>query len=452
MVLIKILCPGCGSERIHKRGHSKDGNLRINCLDCQDKGKRSYYTVNINTGKVIEDISKDKSKDKKLMKLLKKDSYTIEYLSDSTGLFPNEVRRKIEELEQDKFNIQYTDNKVILAKQVPTGNKTKLNIDYWKGGRIKLGLIADTHLCSTFERMEALNLIYDIFADEKIEVVYHGGNYIDGECKFNQYHLHTRGVTPQVEYFVNNYPKRAGILTKFVAGDDHEGWYIQRERLNIGEYTQMKAEKAGRKDLEYIGYVEADIYFEGIKGGSWMRVMHGGGGTAYALECSDIKITGNKFLGNTTGIRVEMSDFDISNNTFEGVTVSGSVVAAELGHVVNNNFKTYAFNYTASLLATNSHNHFGNMGTGDTLDVTVTYDPPSLATTEGAVSGAFTITNAELGDIVDVKPPYDTQGVAVYGFVSALDTVKISLVNCTGGAIDLASSGSWKLKLRKYQQ
>ena len=133
-------------------------------------------------------------------------------------------------------------------------------------------------------------MIYDIFADEGIGLVYHGGNYIEGEWPKNKYEIHTRGVTPQVEYFVNNYPRREGILTKFIAGDDHEGWYAQRERINIGEYTQMKAEQAGRKDLEYIGYLECDIPFEGIEGESWMRIMHGGGGTAYALSYTPQKI------------------------------------------------------------------------------------------------------------------------------------------------------------------
>jgi len=32
----------------------------------------------------------------------------------------------------------------------------------------------------------------------------------------------------------------------------------------------MMAENKGRKDLRYIGHVEADIQFEGLKGGSWM--------------------------------------------------------------------------------------------------------------------------------------------------------------------------------------
>ena len=230
------------------------------------------------------------SKNDRLIKLLTKGSSSIEELSNKTGLIPKEVRRIITELKDKKYNIHYTDKKVELTKETKPGGAQKLNIDYWKGDKIKIGFLADTHLCSKFAREKELHLLYEIFADEGIELVYHGGNYIDGEFRFNKFDIHTKGITPQVEYFVNNYPKRDGIITKFIAGDDHEGWYSKREFLNIGEYTQLKAEQAGREDLKYIGYLECDIPLEGIKGKSWMRIMHGGGGTAYALSYTPQKI------------------------------------------------------------------------------------------------------------------------------------------------------------------
>ena len=273
-------CPYCGSEKLTKRGFDEQNRQRYKC-EC---GK--YPTEGAKKDRNKEDIKPDD----RLTNLLTKGVFSIEELSNKTNIRPREVRRIIKDLEDKKYNISYTDNKVELSKEVKPGNTQKLNIDYWKGDKIKIGFLADTHLCSKFAREKELALTYDIFADEGIEVVYHGGNYIDGECRFNKYDIHTRGITPQVQYFVDNYPKRKGILTKFIAGDHHEGWYAQRERINIGRYTQMEAEKVGRKDLEYIGYLECDIPFEGIRGKSWMRVMHGGGGTAYALSYTPQKI------------------------------------------------------------------------------------------------------------------------------------------------------------------
>ena len=275
-------CPKCGSSKLTKRGFNSHNKQRYHCEDC------GYYpTEGAKKHRNKEDI---KPIGEKLIKLLTKGSFSIEELSDKSGLIPKEVRKMITELEEKKYNIHYFDNKVELTKEIKPGNTQKLNIEYWKGDKIKLGFVSDTHLCSKFERLKELNLIYDIFADEGIRLVYHGGNYIEGEWPKNKYEIHTRGITPQVEYFINNYPGRKGIVTKFIAGDDHEGWYAQRERINIGEYTQMKAEQAGRKDLEYIGYLECDIPFEGIEGESWMRIMHGGGGTAYALSYTPQKI------------------------------------------------------------------------------------------------------------------------------------------------------------------
>jgi hypothetical protein len=75
-----------------------------------------------------------------------------------------------------------------------------------------------------------------------------------------------------------------------------------------------------------------------------------------------------------------------------------------------------------------------------------TFDPPSLATVTGALSSGITVTGAAIGDMVELFPPYDMQGIMAYGFVSAANTIKISLFNPTAGTIDLAS-GSWGYKV-----
>jgi len=287
---IKIKCPVCGSDNIGFGGgfyYNKNGikKRRYQCLNPNCPRKRFIIKD------VIEEETVPEQLRNKLINLLKNGKYTIERLNKVSGVAIEAIKDFLDELVAEKYNLHCNkNNEYTLLDQIERGSKQVLNIEYWKGERIKLGLIADTHLCSKYERLEALNCIYDIFADENIEIVYHGGNYIDGENIYNKYEIHTAGVTPQVEYFIKNYPQREGIITKFIVGDDHEGWYIARERLNIGEYTQMKAEQSGRKDLEYIGYIEADIYFEGINGGSWMRVMHGGGGSAYALSYTPQKI------------------------------------------------------------------------------------------------------------------------------------------------------------------
>ena len=227
--------------------------------------------------------------EKRLVSLLKTKQYTIEELSNKTDMLPKNIRKKINELKLGKYNIVHKDHKYELSNQIKEGTEKKLNIGNWQGKTIKIGFVSDTHLCSKFERMDVLNALYDIYSDEGINTVYHGGNIIDGECRFNRYEIHTHGLTPQVEYCIEKYPKRENVKTFFVTADDHEGWYVQRERINIGRYIQKEAEESGRNDLIYIGHLEADIDL-GDKDKSWMRVMHGGGGTAYALSYTPQKI------------------------------------------------------------------------------------------------------------------------------------------------------------------
>jgi hypothetical protein len=82
------------------------------------------------------------------------------------------------------------------------------------------------------------------------------------------------------------------------------------------------------------------------------------------------------------------------------------------------------------------------------LNATTTFDPASLATVTGLTSSAITVTGAALGDFVIVAAPYDRAGVIADGYVTAANTVKITLFNTTTGTLDLAS-GTWKIKVLK---
>lgn len=154
-----------------------------------------------------------------------------------------------------------------------------------------IGFTSDNHLCNTHCRLDVLNAAYDFFSENGIALVVNGGNWIDGEAKFNKRELVVPpGMDNQLDYLIDNWPVRQGITTKFVAGDDHEGWYSQRENIEIGKYLQLRAEDQGRHDLKYLGYGEADIALRRGNNEAVMRLMHGGGGSAYALSYSSQKI------------------------------------------------------------------------------------------------------------------------------------------------------------------
>jgi hypothetical protein len=94
----------------------------------------------------------------------------------------------------------------------------------------------------------------------------------------------------QMRYCADHYPQRAGIETEFICGDEHEGWYAQYIGIDIGLSIQNRFERAGRDDMGYIGYMEADLVLKMPGGQAVLRLFHPGGGTAYATSYRPQKI------------------------------------------------------------------------------------------------------------------------------------------------------------------
>lgn len=229
-------------------------------------------------------------KDRVRTKLLKqKHGLTVDGLSDFFDSGVGKIRAVLSELAEEGLNISVLDEGVELSKILPTEKRTVIDVSKFKHRHFKFGLTADNHLGSKYERMDVLNALFDIWKADGVKEVYQCGNMIEGE-RHSKFDIHTYGMQNQVDYFVENWPKREGIRTFFVTGDDHEGWYVQDEGVNIGKFIQMTAEKAGRQDLIYMGHMEHDVVFPGSKQDAVMRIIHAGGGSSYATSYSVQKI------------------------------------------------------------------------------------------------------------------------------------------------------------------
>ena len=64
-------------------------------------------------------------------------------------------------------------------------------------------------MASKYERLDVLEYAYDYFKKEGITSVYHAGNLVDGEARFNKYELYAHGITDQTLYALDHYPQRA---------------------------------------------------------------------------------------------------------------------------------------------------------------------------------------------------------------------------------------------------
>ena len=234
----------------------------------------------------------------RIITLLKKGEFkSISEVSDHFDVGVGKIRSIIEDITNDGFNVKLKDDSVMISKIIEKKPAHILDIKKMSTNTIKFAALGDSHLCSNYERLDVLNALYDEFARQKVSVVYNTGNWIDGEARFNKHDIHTHGMDAQIRYFLEKYPQRKGITTYLITGDDHEGWYSQQFGVNVGQIMQMRAEAIGRHDLKFIGHMEADVIIKAPKGQTMIRVLHPGGGSAYALSYTVQKIV-ESYTGN----------------------------------------------------------------------------------------------------------------------------------------------------------
>jgi predicted phosphodiesterase len=212
-----------------------------------------------------------------------KRGFSIFELGRKLNISPDSTSKILNHLSHhDGYNLIQQGGKWKLVSELPPDDPLKLDI--LLGEKRKFGVLSDTHLCSKFSRLDVLEAAYDVFEKEGITQVFHAGNIIDGEFKYNMYELLAHGVHDQCLYVSDYYPERKGITTYFITGTCHEGWYQDREGIKVGWYIQKVCEDKGRKDLKHIGHVSQDILLKQKLDTTRIRVMHPGGGTPYALS------------------------------------------------------------------------------------------------------------------------------------------------------------------------
>lgn len=224
--------------------------------------------------------------DKLKTALKRRDVNTLESLSDVLDLGMGKVRQMLQDLKDAGHNIKIDNDVVLSSVLIPKADVHKLSVSGMTANTYKIGVCGDNHMGSKYERMDVLNALYDLYEEEGITTVFNTGNWIDGEARFNKNDLNVHGMGNQLKYFIKHYPQRSGITTHYIAGDDHEGWYVQREGVEIGKVAHIMAKEAGRTDLNYLGYMEADVEMNGTR----LRVLHPGGGSSYAISYTTQKI------------------------------------------------------------------------------------------------------------------------------------------------------------------
>jgi hypothetical protein len=222
--------------------------------------------------------------------LKSKNHHTFAFLAEKFHVNEQKIVQILASLEKDKKNFFYYDHGVLIKNHIEKDEPTHIHVNHLVGKRIRFGFVTDNHLGSKYERLDVLNALYDRFALAGLKVIYNAGNVIDGEARFNKFDLHVHGMKAQCDYFAKMYPVREGIKTFFITGDDHEGWYVQREGVNIGKMLEQASKDFKRNDLKYLGHMEHDVFFNSQKGKTILRIVHPGGGSSYAFSYQPQKI------------------------------------------------------------------------------------------------------------------------------------------------------------------
>jgi len=227
---------------------------------------------------------------KELRKRGKRDRWqSIIVLADRFDRSPSSIRTALKELEGAAYNIVLSDDAkhtTLPTWQEPTCKR--IPVEVWMQGDVyRFGVVADTHLCNVKARLDVLNALYDVYEAEGVNVVLHGGNMIDGEFKWNRHELVAFGLENQVAYAAEHYPRREGITTYFITGACHEGWYGKTIGFDVGRYMHYSfadPTRLNRPDLKWLGHIEVDLALHPDNKQSVLRLIHPGGGTAYALS------------------------------------------------------------------------------------------------------------------------------------------------------------------------
>lgn len=208
--------------------------------------------------------------------LSRKTPFTPEMVAKEYSLEVNAVKTVFDSLVENGYRFVNVDGLYLRSKSHEGG----ANFDaskMFRGGLLHFGLVADTHLGSKFERLDALEVMYDRFQQNGVKVVFHCGDLTDGSNVYRgqEFEQDVMGQEAQIQYAIKKYPKRGGINTVVISGNHDCKMY---ERGGADPMVQIAR---ARKDITYIGQYAARVKMGGQVN---MDMLHPMGSQSYAVS------------------------------------------------------------------------------------------------------------------------------------------------------------------------
>lgn len=154
---------------------------------------------------------------------------------------------------------------------------------------IRFGLIGDTQIGSLYQERDALAAYYRRAWDEGYNVILHAGDVLDGWKVYRGQEFELRpdakSWPEQKKIFVGEMPRHDGQETVFITGN-HDASFKNLVGMVVGDELA-----AARKDWKFIGQDIGDVTLKTPQGQAFkVRLVHPGGGTAYAVSYHSQKL------------------------------------------------------------------------------------------------------------------------------------------------------------------
>ena len=202
----------------------------------------------------------------------------VTWLCERAGISERVLRANLDDLRDDGYIVTETRGIITLQRTAPIEDNTK-ELD-WQGNQIiRFGVVADTHLGSKWQQLTNLNTLYDIYEREDIRLVFHAGDLTEGVGmrQGHEFEVFVHGADAQVQYVIDHYPRRDGIVTQFITGN-HDHSAIKQSGHDIGQPIQ-----SARPDMIYLGRSSCKVQ---ITPNCVVEINHPLDGAAYAISYS----------------------------------------------------------------------------------------------------------------------------------------------------------------------
>jgi len=198
-----------------------------------------------------------------------------EAIAEEQGVDPR--LKKLEdlarELHQEGIDFRVERGETYLGRDENT-YEADLRIKHEESGHLKLGLVSDAHLGSSYEQLSALHDFYRIAEEEGVDAFLNAGDFVQGTPKMHrgmEHELHVLSAEGQIGYAVDAYP-RSSKTTYAITGNHDDSW---TNESGINVVRQIAAQ---RDDIEYIGRDSCYLNIEGLRA----YIVHPDGGSSYA--------------------------------------------------------------------------------------------------------------------------------------------------------------------------